>query len=305
MSYSAYVPASTPDLGLLTFASANIGTDLGSLEYMLSAEKLNLFRIACGDSGALYPTIATKDFYYLLQNRFTVGLMLHAKHESTYLEPPPLGERLKVTGRIVDRYVRRGRGFVVVESFTTAGASQPIVRSRTTFLPLDGQANLPADQPDRIDPTPVELREVGVSGHRPGDYAEPMRRRLTRDGMVAWERCSETVIDRPLRESIHINAELAEDAGQSAPVASGMHTVAHLGHLLRELLDGAWTYGGHLAVNHIRALHAGDELVARARVAGVYTTPEGERLRLEAWCEDGSGNTSTAGTADVAVSRLG
>jgi acyl dehydratase len=299
------VPQSGPGLALLTFESAEVGTDLGSLDYMLTEEKLNLFRRACGDPGARYPTIATKDFYYLLQNRFAVGLMLHAKHESNYVEPPALGQRLTVTGRVVDRYVRRGRGFVVVESVTTGEAGKTVVRSRTTFLPLDGQAELPANQPDRVDPPPVKVRRVGIAGHEPGTTTEPMRRQLTSEGMVAWERCSETVVGRPPRESIHINAGLAEDAGQSAPVASGMHTVAHLGHLLRELLGDAWTYGGHLAVRHVRALHAGDELVARARVTGVYGTDGEERLLLDAWCEDARGNPSTVGTADAPVSRLG
>ena len=119
--------------------------------------------------------------------------------------------------------------------------------------------------------------------------------------MEEFERCSELIVERPRRESIHVNPDLARQAGQSAPVASGMHSVAHLGHLLRDALGVAWTEGGHIAVNHIRPLHPGDELSAQARMAGVLEGPAGSRLAFEVWCEDGEGNRTTVGSADVAL----
>jgi hypothetical protein len=292
----------------LTYDSVEVGADLGAISYAMTEEKLESFRHATGDPGALYPTIATKDFFYLLGNRYQVGLMLHAKHESFYQRPPAPGIQVHVTGRVVDKYVRRGRAFVVVESLSQDGAGQVLVRSRTTFLPLaepgavgrDGDAG---EKREEGGPAVAgrQPRPIAAGGLVVGEMIGPIRRRLTPETMEEFERCSELIVERPRRESIHVNPDLARQAGQSAPVASGMHSVAHLGHLLRDALGESWTLGGHIAVNHVKPLHAGDELSAQARMAGVLEGTAGPRLAFEVWCEDDLGNRTTVGTADVAL----
>ena len=291
-------------LPLLTFDDVDVGQDLGTLSYAMTEEKLRHFRSATGDPGALYPTIATKDFYYLLHNRFRVGLMLHAKHDSSYVRPPAPGIQVRVRGRIADKYVRRGRPLIVVESISEDDAGQLLVRSRTTFLPLgEGEGGGRSDHggpgAERPDPEPA-----GAGALKPGVVLGPLTRHLTTELMEEFERCSELIVERPRRESIHVNPDLARQAGQPAPVASGMHSVAHLGHLLRDALGDAWSNGGHLVVNHVRPLYAGDELTAHAVVTGVVEGSTGRRLLLDVWCQNAGGYKTTVGSADVALADL-
>ena len=295
----------------LEHGAVAVGEDLGSIEYGISDQKLARFRSATGDPGALYPAIASKDFYYLLGNRYEVGLMLHAKHESWYRRPPVPGCRVVVRGRVVGKYVRRGRGYVVVESESSDESGDLLVRSLTTFHPIEPEGgarpgaarSTPERDSASVVPPPLPMARRGpTAGHQIGELIGPLRRLLTAERMEEFERCSENIVDRPRRESIHVNPGLARQAGQTAPVASGMHSVAHLGHLLRDAFGDAWTRGGHLAVSHIRPLHAGDELIAMARVTGTFDGPDGPRLSLDVWCESGLGQKSTVGSADVAIS---
>jgi acyl dehydratase len=213
---------------------------------------------------------------------------------------------LKVTGSVTEKYIRRGRGFVVVATVTVDEHGRHLVDSKTTFLPLEagGPVRSEADRTGSSSTEAVGERPLEpqmADGYWMPSSLGPLIRRLTLRRMQEFERCSEFIVNRPQRESIHANPDLAKQAGQTAPVASGMHSVAHLNHLLRRAFGESWTTSGHLAVKHVRPLHAGDSLSARAVVTGALEAPSGPRLQLDIWCEDAEGHQSTVGTADLAI----
>ncbi len=59
---------------------------------------------------------------------------ISAKHEDHYANPVVSGKRLHTTGRIAEKYVRRDRPFIVIETECVDEDGREIVRSRHTFM---------------------------------------------------------------------------------------------------------------------------------------------------------------------------
>ena len=102
------------------FAARNIGKD--SLEADASGNEL---APAC---------VTDNDYVGLWISDFTTKEAVHAKAEHRYLTPPIVGKRLEVTGRIMDKYNRRGRDFLVLESETTDEDGTKLVESKNVLL---------------------------------------------------------------------------------------------------------------------------------------------------------------------------
>jgi len=59
---------------------------------------------------------------------------IHAKAEHRYMSPVPIDKRLRVRGKIAEKYIRRDRYYVVLELWTVDEEGREIVRSRDTIL---------------------------------------------------------------------------------------------------------------------------------------------------------------------------
>jgi acyl dehydratase len=111
-----------------------VGEKLGPLTYQITADKLAAFRAATADPAALMITIAAKEYAYLLWARYEEVISINAKHEAWYGKPPTIGDTLTAHGRIAERYVRRGRRYLVIETRTEDQHGAHICRNRVTLL---------------------------------------------------------------------------------------------------------------------------------------------------------------------------
>jgi hypothetical protein len=121
------------NMAVLDFETIDVGEEYGPLSYVLTSEKLATFRQVVGDPEAVFPTIASKDYANLFSTRYEQPGFVNAKHESWYLSPPDEGETITTTGRLADKYVRRGRAYLVVATRSVGADQRPIVRSKTTL----------------------------------------------------------------------------------------------------------------------------------------------------------------------------
>jgi hypothetical protein len=99
------------------FDKIEIGEDLGSYEYVLSQEVLDRFREAVGDPDGSFPTVAVRHDSTALALAYednTGGV--NAGSEVEYYNPPIPGKKIKVTGRIANKYWRRDKPYLVVEA---------------------------------------------------------------------------------------------------------------------------------------------------------------------------------------------
>ena len=121
-------------LKTLSLDDIRIGDELGTLDYTITEAKMRTYREAVEYPEAHFPTIAAKEYSKLFYNKYGRSMVISAKHEDHYSNPLRPGKRLRTTGHVADKYVRRGRAFVVVETRCVDEDGLEIVRSSHTFL---------------------------------------------------------------------------------------------------------------------------------------------------------------------------
>jgi 3-hydroxybutyryl-CoA dehydratase len=90
-----------------------------------------------------HPTLLGNQALFLRHTRYVVPAGLHAKMSFEFLRPVRLGRRVRSRGRVVEKYERRGRQFMVTEFVAadeTAEPAAPLLRGRFTqmLLPEEG-----------------------------------------------------------------------------------------------------------------------------------------------------------------------
>ncbi len=101
----------------LIYDKLQIGEELGSYEYLLTQEMLDSFRASVEDPDAAFPTIAVKHDATALAMSYQDNLGgVNAGNEMEFHNPPIPGKKIKVTGRIHDKYSRRDKPYLVIEA---------------------------------------------------------------------------------------------------------------------------------------------------------------------------------------------
>lgn len=116
---------------------------------------------------------------------------------------------------------------------------------------------------------------------RPGDT-------LASDAVVARTHTTGAPVQDP---------EVARASGLRAPVVPNIFHFARMTELMLEQFGPFWRTHGEIDVRYISALHAGDTLEVRARVLEVTSERDGERVRLDVWCENQDGAVLAQGAA--------
>ena len=97
-----------PKLKEFDYEKLGIGEELGSYEYTLTQEMLDNFRASVDDPEAEFPTLAVKHdataFAMVYDDK--VGTV-NAGNEVEFYNPPIPGKKIRVTGRIAEKYLRR------------------------------------------------------------------------------------------------------------------------------------------------------------------------------------------------------
>ena len=104
-------------LKLFNYADIEIGEELGSYEYVLTQEMLDNFRASVDDPDAPFPTLAVKHdatAFAMVYDDQTGGV--NAGNEVEFFNPPLPGKKVRVTGRIHDKYLRRDKPYMVIEA---------------------------------------------------------------------------------------------------------------------------------------------------------------------------------------------
>jgi len=130
------------------------GRELGPWETVFTEEDVRAWAAAAGHEDPWYlrrsasggvqchPAMTTPISIWLFQEERhrmlgepaqpLVGVHAAARHH--YLAPVPINKRLSARSKVIDKYIRRQRYYVVVETRTTDEEGQDIVHSRDTFL---------------------------------------------------------------------------------------------------------------------------------------------------------------------------
>ncbi len=116
----------------IDFDKIEIGETFGPLEYMVSEESVIRYAESVVDHNPWYtqkspfggriasPAMGAGDAIRLLWSKYSpLPSSVHAKHECEFVNPAKVGKLLVARGKLRDKYIKRDRQFVVIESTTT------------------------------------------------------------------------------------------------------------------------------------------------------------------------------------------
>jgi hypothetical protein len=122
----------TEKLPELDYDKLQIGEELGSYEYLLTQEMLDNFRASVEDPDAAFPTIGVKHDATALAMCYVDNIGgVNAGNEMEFHNPPIPGKKVKVTGRIHDKYSRRDKPYLVIEATAVDEDGRLLEKMRT------------------------------------------------------------------------------------------------------------------------------------------------------------------------------
>ena len=100
----------------LDWDALEVGETFGKFEYLLTQEMIDTYRKGVMDPEASFPTIAHKVDVRQYNAKYTDAGSVNARCAFHCYNPPLAGKRLTVTAWIADKYLRRGKNYIVTEA---------------------------------------------------------------------------------------------------------------------------------------------------------------------------------------------
>ncbi len=125
---------------MLTWELLTVGERLGPYRYVCSADVVDLFRAAIGDTELLEldgvalapPALLTFPFLQLVETWYDARPgTVHARQDFTLLAPLRVGAELTVTGVLTSMHLKRGRRYYEVQASATDELGVEVATSTT------------------------------------------------------------------------------------------------------------------------------------------------------------------------------
>lgn len=276
----------------------HVGRDFGGRELEIGQGRVERYIDALGQRLALYDeyapalTLHSECYENLEWYLANVWGNLHARQEWELFAPMHVGDVVQTRGFIRDRYRKRGRDYVVKETWVQDRSGRLLSRGLThqSFLVprTEDDANAPARMAVDKDREKSSERRFEIGGR--GVALAPLRLEVTDEVCMAFSGPA---------ENYHTNREAALAFGFPDIVVQGMLPVCLVSELLTRDFGLGWLAGGKMDVRLVNVLWARDKVEARAET--VDEVPEAGRIRvhLDVWVQKDDGTKVVVGTASA------
>lgn len=301
---------------------AEVGETFGPIEVHVTDHKIKSFAFTQDDyrpwhfadspfGGRIgHATVLANDLlqlYHLTYAEYgaseTAGL--HAVEELWFHNPVLLDERVTLRGEYVDKYMRRGKGYVVMDAEARGADGRLLVKHRGVEIMRiaaggvvgRGTAREEASEPrvsgaSRRDVEPVTEARAGIE---PGVPLRPLTKVAHPDQMAVYSMIS------PFSKNIHTDIEAAEATGLKLPIMQGQQEFCYISELMTDFFGASWFTTGWQKIKFINPVYAFETLSVRGVVTGESATEDGTRLELEVWVENAEGTKTAVGWASAVV----
>ncbi|MCP3984264.1 MAG: hypothetical protein GY723_07730 [bacterium] len=277
---------------------AFVGRHCGSHEYDVDREVVDFYADALDDHHALYEEVAPPLLYHsecykfvgewYLKNLFG---NLHGRQDWELFAPIRVGSRVRTRSTIIERYVKRGRDYVVNETdVIDAESGQLLVRGHThqSFLP-------PKDHED--DAGYVVDKSTAASKLERPPFPTATGKELTPSAkFIDARRC--WMFSGPGR-NYHTDADEAKKIGFPNIVVQGMMTTCFAAQVMLDEFGMGFLQGGNMSLKLTNVVWVDERVTAYGRVR--EERPEGTRTRVvcDVWVEKDDGSRVLIGDASA------
>ncbi len=115
-------------------------------EYVLTPELAQEYAVGIEDYHSWYleqspfggpianPILIVAQHARLFKTIYATAGNVHTRHETQFLNPARIGKTIKISGKLVDKYIKRGREYLVVECRSVDEDGVEICRDRRTIV---------------------------------------------------------------------------------------------------------------------------------------------------------------------------
>jgi acyl dehydratase len=236
----------------------------------------------------VHPAALLCDLLRLLYTRYDPDRDrgLHQREEFRIHSPLFVGERVRLTGRFVDKYVKRQRGYVVTEAQARTVADDRLVISHRATESTEVRT-VGRQDTDRTDGPPIRRVEGGYPAGREPLTALPAqvqvgtplvgpRKTIHQDQMCVYSG------SQLFWRSIHTDLGVARESGLERPVAQGLMEAMYLSEWATGMFGEKWFTTGEASLTFLRPVLAGQTV----QMCGVVSDVAGGRVEIETWVEN-------------------
>ena len=131
----------------LSYEDVTVGEEFMSDDFLIKPEDVDTFAYAVDDHNPWYfedspfggpivhPTLLGNQALLMRHSKYIVPAGLHAKMQFEFLEPLRVGMRVRSHGKVIDKYERRGRHYMVTQ-FETRDEATGKVHTRGHFTQM-------------------------------------------------------------------------------------------------------------------------------------------------------------------------
>jgi acyl dehydratase len=299
-----------------TYENVYIGETFGPVELVLDDYFLRSYAYALDDYsgmeivdglakpvGFVPPHMIVSDLMQIFLTVYdrdkVVGL--HQKEEVVHYKPVPVGARLVLTGTYIDKYMKRGKGYTVLESVARDEAGDIVVLQRSTEvmrMPEDVKVGTGSAQPDRR-VSPRELPDERIdrihAGTPVGSALRPMTKEVRQAQMSVFTGAEFH------KQGIHTNLDIARQAGLRDCIAQGMMESCWASQYLSALFGETFLSTGRHFSTYLTPIYPKDVITIEGVVANRQVEDGGVRVEIEFWLRNQEGQTSAVGYGSAVV----
>ncbi|HEX2829260.1 MAG TPA: MaoC family dehydratase [Burkholderiales bacterium] len=131
----------------ISYEVVTVGEEFMSEDFVIKPEDVETYAYAVGDHNSWFfedspfggpiahPTLLGNQALLMRHSKYIVPAGLHAKMQFEFIEPLRVGMRVRTHGKVIDKYEKRGRHYMVTQFETREeGSGQPLVRGQFTQM---------------------------------------------------------------------------------------------------------------------------------------------------------------------------
>ena len=205
---------------------------------------------------------------------------IQAQSHIQFLTPTRVGKRIYARSKVCDKYIRRGRAFVVTELACVDQDCVEVMRCELTDM-IGTIDELDYRRACEVDDAKIRER-YDICG---------VPKKMTLDRMRKFSGHVEG------GENFHTNETIARRAGFLAPIAQGLMSCAYILEMILSNFGDRWLYGGNLEVKYLRYVYPGDTISAYGIVRNEEKAGSTDKITIVAWCENQRNEKAAVGMA--------
>ncbi len=287
-----------------------VGRDYGRHDFVIDAAEIATYADAVDDHNAIYtgsspfggavaPALVRHSEVYEYRSSkspapdwYLPNLFgnLHARQEWELFAPVMLDDAIHARSFIADRYVKRGRDYVVNEVLYHDVDDAIVARGRThqSFLRETENKGIVIDEKREKQPG----RKFDVDTSAALEAIPALKKQITLD--MCWK------FSGP-HKNYHNDKESALKWGFPDIVVQGMMSTCFLSEMLTNRFGAGWLRGGKMNVNLVNIVWQSDLLTCRGYVREIVPEGDQQRAHLDVWVEKADGTKVTIGAASAIV----